>query len=215
MALVVEDGGGLSNANGYIDTTFADEYHDNHGHAGWAALSTAEKETSIVRATSFVDKRFGMRYVGFRRSKSQNLEWPRLDAFDKDGFLLSGEDEIPRLLKRAVAEYALRAAIYNILAPDPLRAVPGQDFSDLNTAQSNRSAQQAGAVKSTRVKAGPVESETEYQTAADMAAKSSGGRGLQSGLLNDFYIPEYPEADMWIEELLRSGQTGVILSRGD
>lgn len=215
MAFTVEDGGGQNAANAYIDLTFADKYHDDHGHAGWALLTQPEKETSIVRATSFVDKRFGMRYVGFRRSKSQNLEWPRLDAFDKDGFLLSGEDEVPRLLKRAVAEYALRAAIYNILAPDPLRTIPSQDFDDLSTAQTNRNSQQAGAVKSTRVKAGPVENETEFQTAADMAAKSSGGRGLQSGLLNDFYIPEYPEADMWIEELLRSGQTGITMSRGD
>ena len=33
-------------------------------------------------------------------------------------------------------------------------------------------------------------------------------------IVNDFSIPEYPEADLWIEELLKSSMT-VTLERGN
>ncbi len=35
------------------------------------------------------------------------LEWPRLSVFDRDGFLLSGTDAVPRQLLNAVTEYAV------------------------------------------------------------------------------------------------------------
>ena len=43
---------------------------------------------------------------------------------------------------------------------------------------------------------------------------AAGATGVKSGLVNDFLIPEYPEADMWLEELLRSSMT-LSLVRGD
>ena len=101
-----------------------DEHHADQGAADWSNFTVPEKEQAIVRATFYIDKRFGRRFVGVRSTKGQGLEWPRLSAFDQDGFLLSDVDAIPRQLLRACAEYALRAAVCGILAPDPPLPVP-------------------------------------------------------------------------------------------
>ena len=202
MAFTVEDGSGISSANAYIDKAFADTYHADQGHADWTGTDT-EKETWIVRATYYIDKRFGRRFRGFRKLKSQSLEWPRLDAFDNDGFLLSGEDEVPRLLQRACAEYALRAKMYGVLAPDPPRAAPVQDPTDATTSSAVE-AVASGVITEEAKKIGPLEKTTRYQSVAQMISSMGRDKAQQSSLINDVFIPEYPEADLWIEELLRS-----------
>ncbi len=42
----------------------------------------------------------------------------------------------------------------------------------------------------------------------------AGARSIQSGLVNDFNIPEYPEADLWISEIILSSHN-LSLVRGD
>lgn len=204
MALVIEDGSGLSTANAYIDAAIADTHHDDRGNTRWTDFTLPEKEQAIVRATDYVDKRFGKRFRGGRKLKDQALEWPRLDAFDDDGFLLSGGlDDIPRNLQKAVAEYALRAAICNVLAPDPTLPVPKQDLT--SGAAERDTAVITGEVTRKKEVVGPLEEETWYQTASKTASQNlgAGAKSIQSSLVNDFIIPEYPEADMWVEELLR------------
>ncbi len=64
-------------------------------------------------------------------------------------------------------------------------------------------------------KVGPLEVSTSYdgltQTAALLAMTT---RASQSGIVNDFNIPEYPEADLWIEQIVRNPATGTRLIRG-
>lgn len=206
MPFTPEDGSGLTGANGYIAVTYADDHHALRGHTSWDDLQPTEKEQAIVRATDYVDKRFGRRFLGWRRTQAQALEWPRLDAYDDDDYLIQG---VPAQLQKAVAEYALRAAIYNILAPDPHRTAPSQSFDG----STERGSVQGAVVKSERVRAGPVESETEYESPVE--SKQRGGRSLQSGLVNDWYMPEYPEADLWIEDLLDNTHGQITLGRGD
>ena len=111
MAFLVEPGTGIALSNAYDSVADIDTHHADRGNTAWADFTTPDKEFAIIRASDYIDKRFGIRFVGLRKIKEQGLEWPRLDAFDQDGFLLSGPDALPRQLLKACAEYALRAAI--------------------------------------------------------------------------------------------------------
>lgn len=205
---------GSADANAYITEAFADTHHADRGNTVWAGLTTGVKEAAIIRATDYIDKRFGKKFRGIRQAKDQALEWPRLDAFDDDGFLLSGTDEIPRKLQRATAEYALRAVIYQVLAPDPILPTPHQDMTDPTFARDTDVI--TGEISRTRDKVGPLEEDRWYETRSQALARNLGigARAIQSALLNDYHIPEYPEADLWIEELIRSSMA-ISLSRGD
>lgn len=213
MPTIVADAG-ASNANAYADLSFVDTYHDDRGNTAWATFAQADRESAIIRATDYIDKRFGKRFRGYRNAKSQSLEWPRYDAFDDDGYLLSGVDEIPRNLMKAMAEYALRALAYMVLAPDPPLPIPEQDMTDPTFTRETDVI--TGEVTRKRDKVGPLEEERWYETRAQVIQRSlgAGARSVQSSLLNDFNIPEYPEADLWIEELIRSSMV-IRLRRGD
>jgi hypothetical protein len=208
MAFTVETGTGVPGANAYDSVANIDTHHADHGQTSWDDFTTPEKQTAIVRATSYIDKRFGRRFVGVRATKGQGLEWPRLNAFDQDGFLLSDVDAIPRQLLKATAEYALRAAVCGILAPDQPLPVPKQDPTDMGTRPDQG---ETGQIIRKREKVGPLEEEKWFDS---NAASALGAVSVKSGLVNDFFIPEYPEADMWMEELLRSSMN-ITLARGD
>lgn len=175
MAFVVETGVGLSNANAYISVEFADTYHSERGHSAWVG-DAATKQIAIIRATDFIDKRFGRRFRGTRMQKEQALEWPRLAAYDDDQFTFTGIDVIPRKLQQACAEYALRA-LSSVLIPDPT-STP------------------VGSITGKREKVGPIEEETRYSFTTSRASVSE--------LVSTTNIPEFPEADLLLQELLKS-----------
>ncbi len=208
----VEDGSGSPTANAYVSRAYVLQYHEDRGNLHWVSgvgVTDAEREAAIVRATFYIDKRFRQRFRGFRMQSDQSLAWPRTGAFDDDGYQF---ESIPKQLQRACAEYALRALLYQTLAPDPLRPVPNQNMETGEQASEVIT----GQVKSKRVSVGPISESTTYESAMDVVAKSAsaGTKSVQTTILNDFNLPEYPEADLYIEELLRSGGTGVTLSRG-
>lgn len=214
MAFLVEDGSGVPVANSYITEAYADTYHSDRGNTAWSDFTSPEQEAALIRASEYIDKRFGRRFRGLRKTKDQGLEWPRLDAFDNDGYLLSGVDDLPRNLEKATAEYALRALICGVLAPDPILPVPKQDMTDSTGTRDTNVI--TGEVSRKREKVGPLEEDIWYETRSKVIGDNlgAGARGVQSSLLNDFNIPEYPEADLWLEELLRSSMT-QRLARGD
>lgn len=109
MALIVEDGTGLSNAESYISVVDADTYHANRNNEAWSDYSTAEKEAALRKATQYIDGRWGRRFAGEMWSMSQALCWPRTPT--------DWPDEIPLPLQHACAEVALRAAAAE-LEPD-------------------------------------------------------------------------------------------------
>ena len=213
MAFLVETGTGTPDANAYISVADVDAHHLDRGTSDWTNFTTPEKQQAIVRATDYIDKRFGRRFVGVRTTKNQGLEWPRLSAFDQDGFLLSDIDALPRQLLKACAEYALRAAVCGILAPDPPLPVPKQDPTDM----ADRPEQaETGQLTRKREKVGPLEEDKWFETTSQVIGRNlaAGATGVKSSLVNDFLIPEYPEADLWLEELLRSSMN-IMLARGD
>lgn len=104
MAFIVEDGTGVANANSYIDVAWADTYFTDRGNTDWTDASTSAKQVALIRATDYIDVTYV--FIGIKASSEQGLEWPRSYAIDIYGEELTG---IPTILKKAVAETAVRA----------------------------------------------------------------------------------------------------------
>lgn len=125
MALVVETGAGLPNADAYISVADADAYFAARGMTLWAdsSFSDTEKEACIRRATDFMLGAYRGAWAGRRRFSAQALDWPRIDVPNPD---MIGEyfpnDQVPREVVRACAELAWRAA-FGELAEDKTRGV--------------------------------------------------------------------------------------------
>lgn len=136
MALIVEDGNGLADAEAYASVEFADKYFADRGFAKWAPLSDSDKERGLRLATDYIDMRFRTRFKGVPRSEEQALCFPRGD-----------KPIIPRDLMRACCEYAIRALAAPLVS-DPVVGENGL------------------VVKSTSEKLGPLEEKTEYATTA-------------------------------------------------
>ena len=118
MALVVEDGSGLTNADSYLSLADADTYWAAHGTpAAWTGATTDEKEAGLRLGTQFLDIRFLLRWKGTRWKWDQALDWPRHSVIDEDGFSLQ-VSPLPRQLKDATPEAALRSIEDTILIPD-------------------------------------------------------------------------------------------------
>ena len=115
MAFVVEDGTGVSNANAYISVAFYRAYFADRGR-DVSAQTDQQVQGYIVRATDFVESRFGQRYQGTRKTLTQALGMPRT-GMTLDGVTLSS-DAVPAMFSMGIAEYAFRASKYADLAPD-------------------------------------------------------------------------------------------------
>lgn len=190
MAFVVEDGTGLANANAYASLSFIDDYHSDRGNTKWAGADSL-KEAAIVRATDYVDQRFVNLFRGSKGSDAQSLEWPRYDALSDNGYYYEG---VPDNLKKAVAEYALRALLLNVLATDPTALNPSQSMV---SGVSNGTAGSGGPVTSTHKIIGPVETKTTF-------GDPSKGRQFSSvGVVSGQSLPEYPTADLYLTKLIR------------
>lgn len=210
MAFTLEDGTQIVDANAYVSRTYVASYHADRGRAAWALIADEAVENAcIIRASEYVDKRFGPRFRGTKRTRDQGLEWPRHNAYDDDGHHW---DAVPSALKKAVAEYALRAAILGELAPDAPRPTTAQTFETLDAAAAADA--QTGLLKSKSVSVGggAVSTKKTYDNFASMTTNSS--RADSSSVVNSIWLPEYPEADMWVEELLKSSSS-TRLVRGD
>jgi hypothetical protein len=210
MPFVPEDGTGLPNANAYIDLAFANTYHSDRGNDGWGQ-SDGNKRSAIIRATDYIEQRFGLKFRGVRKTKEQALEWPRLDAFDDDDFAFSSVDEIPRQLQKACAEYALRALNILQLSPDPTLSFATRDATGEGSTQ--QATADGGEVRRKKEKVGPIEEEIEYRSTAQALSRSDQLTDKGTSEVPSMFIPAYPTADLWIQELLR-GATSRTLSRG-
>ncbi len=119
MALIVEDGTGLSTAESYISVADASTYFTNRGVTAWAALDEGEAETNreayLRLATDYMIQMFRNRWEGVRYTEDQALDWPRMGVV-RDSWQVD-TDEIPEEVKRACAELALKASSGS-LAPD-------------------------------------------------------------------------------------------------
>jgi hypothetical protein len=113
MAIVVENGTGLTNAVSYFSVANADAYFLARGIDSWADEDDATKEVALVRATFGLDQWLRGRWKGVKKTQAQSLAWPRVDALDsttgildEDGYELS-TTAVPTVVEQATAEVAL------------------------------------------------------------------------------------------------------------
>lgn len=105
MALIVEDGSGLPDAEAYISVADADAYHHARGNVAWAALTTEAKEAALRLGADYMGAVYGPKWCGKRLTDTQALDWPR-----------TGREGVPEAVRRANAELAVRASAGPLLA---------------------------------------------------------------------------------------------------
>ncbi len=112
MALVVETGAGLEDAESYISVAQLDAYAASRG---WdlSDKSEGEKEIALRAATQWIDS--WKRFKAMRLNAAQALEFPRTGLADWSGYDVVG---VPKRVKDATAELAYRSATGIVLAPD-------------------------------------------------------------------------------------------------
>lgn len=116
MALVVEDGTGLSNAEAYCSVANATTYHNARGNAdAWDAIE--DKEAALRLATDYLTQKYRGKWQGKRTTSAQALDWPRTGVKWTDspaGYY--ADNALPMELVNACAELALRTAAGPLLA---------------------------------------------------------------------------------------------------
>lgn len=110
MALVVEDGTVVPEAEALCSVEFADAHFDKRGNTAWLDLDESVKEAALRRATDYLEDVYGPRFQGARVSAAQALSWPR------KGVTLSTADSVPSRVQRACAELAAKAVAGELLA---------------------------------------------------------------------------------------------------
>jgi len=90
-----------------------DTYWAARGGTDWAALTDANKEIYIRKATDWIDRNFN--FIGYAATSAQRLAWPREQAIDRDDYLLANTDA-PWQVKEACAIVAdlYRAGTYDL-----------------------------------------------------------------------------------------------------
>jgi hypothetical protein len=113
MALVVEDGTGLANAESYASVADADTRLAARGFALWDTMSEAEKEQALRRSTDYMVQVYRNRWAGTRVTTTQALDWPRIDVPRLDvagSYSEYPSDELPAEIVWACIDLAYKGA---------------------------------------------------------------------------------------------------------
>jgi hypothetical protein len=110
MAIVIESGAGLANAEGYASVPECDAYFAKLGNVAWDEAD--DKEALIRKATQYIDAEYS--FKGSRVSSLQALAWPRYGVVFDGYDLPSGA--VPKQVKAACCELALRAMAGDLIA---------------------------------------------------------------------------------------------------
>lgn len=117
MTLIVEDGTGLPNAESYETVAGFRAYAGNVGFDLSAYGDDAKIEHALRRATTWLDARYGSRFLGTWTTSSQALQWPRTGVTYRETTIPS--HSVPERLKRATCEVAWRELqVPSSLSPD-------------------------------------------------------------------------------------------------
>jgi NAD(P)-dependent dehydrogenase (short-subunit alcohol dehydrogenase family) len=111
MALVVEDGSGVTGATSYISLVNARAFATARGKTLSAVDATAE--AALIKAMDLIES-FRARFQGAKVSGDQELQWPRTGVV-VDGFPVD-DDEIPACLWKAQAALAIEAQTVDLFA---------------------------------------------------------------------------------------------------
>lgn len=125
MALTVEDGTGVSDAESLCSVAYADTYNAAIGNAAWATLTTDQKEQSLRKATNYLTGKYGARWAGYRTRDTQALDWPREEVPIKGLAYLNHyrNDIVPKEVKDACASLALRSSAASLVSDEGRRVI--------------------------------------------------------------------------------------------
>lgn len=106
MALIVEDGTAVANAESYASVAFADAYWPlQGGNSDWEGASTADKEAALRRATTYIETHFD--FYENSLATTQALTYPiKLVYHPITGRQLGGTGILPNTLIVATVELA-------------------------------------------------------------------------------------------------------------
>lgn len=116
--IIVEDGSIVANANSFVTSAEVLSHALLTGqNAAWTALTSLAQEQAIYRASQTLNG-YEKRFLGCRVSSRQTLTWPRYGAV-VNGYELSS-NQIPREIKQAACELALREVTARATMPDEI-----------------------------------------------------------------------------------------------
>jgi len=126
MALIVEDGSIVANAESYVSVAQADSYFSTRANEAWSDVE--DKEAALRKATDYMLQAYRSRWAGTRVSITQVLDWPRawvpipdLPSGYGAGASYLENNIVPTEVKNACAELAL-LSVSGALAPNLERA---------------------------------------------------------------------------------------------
>lgn len=120
MALVVEDGSGMANADSFVTVEATDAFWSARNVTEWTTASTQAKEAALRATADYLA--FAYDWPGQPKSSSQSLCWPRAGAVDQTGDLIAS-DEVPVPIERACFVLAREALTHDLLretSPDDI-----------------------------------------------------------------------------------------------
>ena len=184
MALIKETGAIVTDANRYADVSDADAYQVDRGRQAWADADAAVKLAALVRATDYIETRFGRRFIGEPLGDLQELAWPRqLAVYPRTGNAFP-TDEVPEDILNATILYAEETIGAGLLESGMTELAITPEIESSN-------------VKSKKEKVDVLEESTEF---------FGGGQVLRT-------IQPFPEADRLIRTWLRGGGLGGLTAR--
>ena len=139
MALDATVGGTAADTYGTIAE--ANVYFAGRQSAAWAVDDTA-KELALRAAATYLDNAYRGRWKGQRAKELQARAWPRYDAVDADGYVISWT-AIPANLKYAQFEAAKLIAAGTVLEATLPRAVKSERIGSIAVEYSDGAAQTA------------------------------------------------------------------------
>lgn len=108
MALIVETGLGVFNADSYVGVDEADAYHLARGNELWGTIDPTRKENLLRQASDYITYIFGRAFIGGKAFNNQSLAFPRTQlAYYGNVTLISLG--VPVAIREATSELALIA----------------------------------------------------------------------------------------------------------
>lgn len=130
MALITEDGTGLTTAESLASVSAATTYHSVRGNAAWALLTNAQMEEALRRATDYMEQIYRFLWAGYRKTTTQALSWPREQVPVQDAGSGYGtfpayysNTAVPTIVVNACAELALKASAATLFADQTQKVV--------------------------------------------------------------------------------------------
>lgn len=110
MALIVENGTGLADAESYISVADCDALLLSWGRstAEWEALTESAKEGLLRNSTMYIDSEYALKFSGEVLNSTQALAWPRSNAYKVNGQSILS-DEVPVEVLRATSFVAVES----------------------------------------------------------------------------------------------------------